>query len=148
MKGDEVKKIRYALSEAVGRRMSQHDLAAVLGLTGSTGPDTLRSWEDGSRDVSGPGALALRYLSQGLPGFRGDVPEWSYQREFHHDHANVIVRHWWPRFVVNVKRPSTAPPFLDTPRWIDDPLFRREAIVAACCEAFRLPVSSPARDRG
>jgi hypothetical protein len=27
--------------------------------------------------------VALSYLSQALPDFRGDLPEWSYQQAFH-----------------------------------------------------------------
>ena len=38
-------------------------------------------WEN--EGASRPEAVALSNLSQGLPGFRGDLPEWSYQQAFH-----------------------------------------------------------------
>jgi hypothetical protein len=37
----------------------------------------------GSEGASGPEAVAFSYLSQGLPGFRDDLPEWSYLQAFH-----------------------------------------------------------------
>ena len=54
--------------------------------------------------VNGPGALALRYLSQGLPGFRGSLSEWSFQRPFDHDKPDkVLCRLWWPRFAAQIE---------------------------------------------
>jgi hypothetical protein len=68
-----------ALGQAMGREVSQLDLRVVLGL--NLASVEVGKWED--EGASGPEAVALSYLSQGLPGFRGDLPEWSYQQAFH-----------------------------------------------------------------
>jgi DNA-binding transcriptional regulator YiaG len=42
--------------------MTQSELAEALGLRGPNAKDTVRSWESGKRNVTGPVVLALRYL--------------------------------------------------------------------------------------
>ena len=79
MEATEVRRLREALSEAMGREVSQLDLGLMLGLNLASVEVT--KWEE--EGASGPEAVALSYLSQGLPGFRGDLPEWSYQQSFH-----------------------------------------------------------------
>lgn len=59
----DVRKIREDLGRALGRRISQRDLGLALGLTYNSAHDTVRSWEDGSRDVSGPASVALEFMS-------------------------------------------------------------------------------------
>jgi hypothetical protein len=77
--GSEVRRIREALGQAMGRDVSQLDLGLMLGL--NLASLEVGKWED--EGASGPEAVALSYLSQGLPGFRGDIPEWSFQQAFH-----------------------------------------------------------------
>jgi hypothetical protein len=63
MTGHEVKTIREALGDALGRNVSQRDLGLALGLAPANAKDTVRSWEDGSRDVTGPAATALKFFA-------------------------------------------------------------------------------------
>jgi hypothetical protein len=135
----DIRRIRSALSEASGRDWTLGDLALQLG----TSPDVIRRWEDGSEIVPGLAEVALKYLSKGLPGFRGDLPEWSYQAEFHHrglpEHADIITRYWWPRFaapVVDRLKPGGAK--LGQITWFDDPCDQRESVLGRCREAFAL----------
>ena len=96
MNGTEVKRVR----EAMGREVSQLDLGVMLGLN-------LASVEVSKREdegASGPEAVALSYLSQGLLGFRGDLPECRISKPFIAGAANsdpVLVasvrRHDWPK---------------------------------------------------
>ena len=79
MEATEVRRLREALSEAMSREVSQLDLGLMLGLNLASVEVT--KWEE--EGASGPEAVALSYLSQGLPGFRGDLPEWCYQQSFH-----------------------------------------------------------------
>lgn len=65
MNGDQVKAIREALGVALGRRISQADLAHLLKLAPANGKDVVRSWEDGKKEVSGPAAVALQLLGYG-----------------------------------------------------------------------------------
>lgn len=65
MTSAEVHAIRTALGAALGRRMSQADLGRLLQLAPANGADTVRSWEDGKRAVTGPAAVALRLLGYG-----------------------------------------------------------------------------------
>jgi hypothetical protein len=82
----------------MGREVSQLDLGLMLGLNLASVEVT--KWED--EGASGPEAVALSYLSQGLPGFRGDLPEWSYQQTFHAKGTRglqILTRYWWPSLV-------------------------------------------------
>lgn len=65
MTGDQVKQIREALGIALQRRISQADLARMLQLAPASGKDTVRSWEDGKKDVGGPASVALQLLGYG-----------------------------------------------------------------------------------
>ena len=82
LSGDALRRIREAFSEATAMPIDEATFAARFGLPAN-------SERDG---VNGPGALGLRYLSQGLPGFRGSLPEWSYQRSYHHDKPDKVLR--------------------------------------------------------
>jgi hypothetical protein len=55
MTGDELKQLRADLGEAIGRRLSDSDMAALIGLADPkrNGKDTYRKWEDGA-GPSGP----------------------------------------------------------------------------------------------
>jgi hypothetical protein len=79
MTGAEVKQIRIALGDALGRRISQSDLGRALRLAPASGADTVRSWEDGKRAVTGPAAVALRLLGYGAGV--GDLPDQSFERD-------------------------------------------------------------------
>jgi DNA-binding transcriptional regulator YiaG len=63
MQGAEVKRIREEIGHAVGRRLSQRDLGLALGLSPANAADMVRSWEDGSKPVSGPAATALNLMA-------------------------------------------------------------------------------------
>src|SRR5215471_14203989 len=85
----------------MGREVSQLDLGLMLGLNLASVEVT--KWEE--EGASGPEAVALSYLSQGLAGFRGDLPEWSYQQAFHAKGSRgpqILTRYWWPRFVATI----------------------------------------------
>jgi hypothetical protein len=64
--GSEVKRIREALGQGMGREVSQLGLGVMLGLNLASLEVT--KWEDEA--ATGPEAVALSYLSLGLPGFR------------------------------------------------------------------------------
>jgi hypothetical protein len=71
----------------------------------------------------GPEAVALSYLSQGLPGFRGDIPEWSYQQAFHAKAVRglqILPRYWWPRFVARIGQHG-GHGCIETVSWVDEP---------------------------
>jgi hypothetical protein len=92
--GGSIRRIREAYSEAIGAPVWPEDFAAALALPA-----------DCERDgVSGSAALALRYLSQGLPDFRGALPEFCFQGLVgHHGPHKVLCRFWWPRFAAEIK---------------------------------------------
>ena len=86
----------------------------------------------------------MRYLSQGLPGFRGSLSEWSYQRSYHHDTPDkVLCQLWWPRFVAEIIYAGGRTQ-LGRVFWVDDPEDRREATIKAACEAFILQMPGEA----
>ena len=113
-----VRRIRAALQEASGDPLSAADFAKRYG-------HPVDAEEVG---VDGPAATMLRYLSQGLPGFRGDLAEWSFQRTLHHDAPDkVLCRLWWPRFVGELSKPAFKPKTeITRVHWIDDPGERRD----------------------
>lgn len=53
---DEIKAARKALG------LTQEGLARALGLQGANSKDTVRSWEDGRRPISGPASVAIAYM--------------------------------------------------------------------------------------
>jgi hypothetical protein len=136
MDGSAVKRIREALGQAMGREVSQLDLGVMLGLNLASLEVT--KWEE--EGASGPEAVALSYLSQGLPGFRGDLPEWSYQQAFHARGLRglqILTRYWWPRFVAAIGE-SRGHGVIDRVMWIDAPGDYAEKTLSAAREAFRL----------
>jgi hypothetical protein len=89
--------------------------------------------------VSGAAALALRYLSQGLPGFRGKLSEWSFQGLVgHRGPHQVPCRFWWPRFAAEIEWGHATQGVIGHVHWIDDPGDLRTAILAQACKTFIL----------
>jgi hypothetical protein len=132
----EVRRVREALSEAMGREVSQLDLGLMLGL--NLASVEVSKWED--EGASGPEAVALSYLSQGLPGFRGDLPEWSYQQSFHAKGTRglqILTRYWWPRFVARIGE-RAGHGVIDEVFWVDEPGDGAERVLASAREAFML----------
>jgi hypothetical protein len=128
LSGDALRRIREAFREAAATTIDRGEVAARFGIP----PDSERD------DPSGPGALALRYLSQGLPGFCGNLSGWSYKRTVYRDNPDIVLcRLWWPRFVAELID-THGRPQLGRVHWIDDPSDRRLAILNAACEAFIL----------
>lgn len=130
LSAESVRRIREAYVQAVHGSVSPAQFAAMFDLP----PEAER---DG---VTGAAATALRYLSQGLPGFRGNLSEWSYQQSFYSDAPDqVLCRLWWPRFVAELVNPAHAPrQTIERVHWTDDPGEQREAILEAACAAFPL----------
>lgn len=129
LSADSVRRIREAYVQAVRGSVSPAQFAAALGLPADAE----------QTGVAGASAIALRYFSQGLPGFRGDLPEWSYQRTLHHDTPDqVLCRLWWPRFVAELTNRAHIGTQIARVHWIDDPGERREAILATAREVFLL----------
>ena len=127
-----MRRIRQAFNAATAMSIDEATFAARVGIPANSELE----------GVNGPGALALRYLSQGLPGFRGNLSEWSFQRPFDHDKPDkVLCRLWWPRFVAQITD-AHGRAQLGRVFWIDDPEDRREAIIKAACETFilQLPI--------
>ncbi len=60
MKGAEVKAVQTALSEAIGHRITDHELGLILGLTPANANVSVRKWKDSQ--PTGPVATALRLL--------------------------------------------------------------------------------------
>jgi len=128
---DEIRRIREALAVAAGCSISPHEFGARLGIPA----DSIGTIErDGA---SGPLAVALRYLSQGLPGFRGELTEWSYQATFHEGWPTLLMRYWWPRFTAPIAR-GNGPATIGFVKWIDEPGDCEAATLKAACEAFKL----------
>jgi hypothetical protein len=119
MDGSEVRRIHEALGQAMGREVLQLDLGVMLGL--NLASVEVGKWEtEGAR---GPEAVALSYLSQGLPGCRGDIPEWSYQQAFHAKAVRglqILTRYWWPRFVARIGQHG-GHGCIETVSWVDEP---------------------------
>lgn len=61
MTGADVKRIRLALEEAAGGRLTQRGLGLLLGLAEKNAADTVRKWEDSA--PSGPAATALSLMA-------------------------------------------------------------------------------------
>jgi hypothetical protein len=130
---ESVKRIREAYSKATGVPVSPEHFAAAFDLPAGAESD----------GVSGAAALALRYLSQGLPGFRGKLNEWSFPGMVgHRGPHQVLCRFWWPRFNAEI-RFSHATSIISHVHWIDDPGERRTAILVQACQVFRLALPEP-----
>jgi hypothetical protein len=61
MTGSDLKELRAALGDAIGKRLSTADMAKIVGLAPGNGADTWRKWEDGA-GPSGPVAAQLELL--------------------------------------------------------------------------------------
>lgn len=129
LSGESVKRVREAYGEAIGASVTAEAFAAAF---------VLPPWceQDG---VTGTAALALRYLSQGLPGFRGNLPEFCFQGLVgHHGPRKLLCRLWWPRFAAEIEWGQATTSILGQVHWIDDPGDLRLGIVAQACAAFHL----------
>jgi len=113
-KRPDLRLVHNALSEAAGREIPEEEFAALAT------PER-----------------AAEYLSQGLPEFRGDLPEYSYQATFHERWPTLVTRYWWPRFVAPIER-GHGPARFGFITWTDDPGDQRDAIIAQACERFRV----------
>ena len=129
--GESIARIREAYWEATGAPISAPEFAARFDLP-------IHAERDG---VTGAAAIMLRYLSQGLPGFRGGLREWSYQTLVGDGDRvhNVMCRLWWPRFTAEVvSRAHETRATMECVHWIDDPGERRDAVLDTACEMFLL----------
>lgn len=88
---EEVRDIREIASEALGRRVSQHDLGVALGLKPDSAARRMRKWEKGEERVSGPATLALEFL------------------RFAMGYPDVFNRYWRDRFISRVPDRRAGP---------------------------------------
>lgn len=118
MTGGEFKRLRMALSAAVGRHLSQADIGAAFGLAASSADRTVRNWETG--EPSGPAAVAMTYLAQGAldDAMREVIPEFVHAGALPDGdtHPELVIRLWWPRFVAVVLSAEVPPP--EGARWV------------------------------
>ncbi len=70
MTGEQFKAARGVFSAATGRKLSQSDMAKLVGLSdpGGNGADTIRKWENGD----GPSGPVARLVSLVLDGLTTD----------------------------------------------------------------------------
>jgi DNA-binding transcriptional regulator YiaG len=71
MTPEEVRSIRKKIASAIGQDVSLRDLGIALRLSPNNAHDAVRSWEDGSKPISGPAATALDLIVRCID--RGDV---------------------------------------------------------------------------
>jgi hypothetical protein len=70
MTGNELYLLRtIRLANALGRRVSQHDLGVALGLQPASAARRVRKWEDGEEEISGTTEIALAWLWVSIPDF-------------------------------------------------------------------------------
>jgi hypothetical protein len=70
MTGEELHKLRTErLPNALGRRVSQHDLGIALGLQPASAARRVRKWECGEEKIVGPTEIALSWLWVCIPDF-------------------------------------------------------------------------------
>jgi hypothetical protein len=140
MKSADVKSVRRALGLAMGKppagpnSLSQSTFGELLGLSPGNARKSIERWE--SDGPTGPGAVALTYLGQGLPDeeMKRVLPEFVTggrmgESGLAHDY---VIRLWWPRFVA-VVLPAEIPVANDfvwmaenverlvVALWLDDP---------------------------
>lgn len=131
MKPESVTRIREAYAQASGEDLTAQEFATRMGLPA----------EAEAHGAEGAAETALRYLSQGLPGFRGDLTEWSFQAMFFERNtpSNVLCRLWWPRFVAELTK-TLGRTVISRVHWIDDPVTseRRVEVLTKACEVFML----------
>jgi hypothetical protein len=131
MKPDNVTRIREAYQLATGEQLSAKEFASLHHLPA----DAEQNGAEGAAETT------LRYLSQGLPGFRGDLTEWSFQATFHERTTphKILCRLWWPRFVAEISK-LHGRTVITRVHWIDDPVTseRRVETLTKACEVFML----------
>jgi hypothetical protein len=126
MTGDDIRLIRERLGKELGRHLSQRDFGAGMGLVSTNAADTMRRWE--GLVPSGPGALALSYLRQGL---ETTLPE--FLKASDSDGKPYVVRLHWARFVAQVLDDG----WLGEVEWIDDPGQFGDALGLIYSKAFK-----------
>ncbi len=62
MTGPDLRILRVRIGLMLGRHVSQRDLGLALRLAPNNAKDTVRSWEDGSRDITGPASVACNLM--------------------------------------------------------------------------------------
>ncbi|WP_315792306.1 MULTISPECIES: hypothetical protein [unclassified Bradyrhizobium] len=74
MTGEEFKAARAVFGATIGRRLSQADMAQLIGLSdpSGNGKDTVRKWEDGD-GPSGPVSTLVSLAIDGLVSGKRDV---------------------------------------------------------------------------
>ena len=74
MTGEQLKAARYAISRAVGQKISQSDMAEICGLLdpGGNGKTTIRKWEEGL-GPSGPVGTLVELILEGVQHTDPDV---------------------------------------------------------------------------
>lgn len=134
LSGESVTRIREAYGEALGAPIEPEAFAATFDLPADAE----------AVGVTGAAALALRYLSQGLPGFRGKLPEYCFQGLVGHQGPHkVLCRFWWPRFAAEITWGHATTSILNHVHWIDDPGDRRIDITIQVCTKYRLQMPEP-----
>ena len=78
--------------------------------------------------------------SQGLPDFRGDLPDWPYRQAFHSKALRglqILTRYRWARFVATLGQ-DDGHGAIDDVIWIDAPGDDAGKTIATAREAFLL----------
>ncbi len=136
MTGDDVKRIRRDLGVAAGRRISQRELGAALGLSADNADRMVRRWEDAA--PTGPAAVALGYLHQAALDdvMRQAIPAYVQATALPEADGTpeLVLRLHWPRFIAAVMPADDDVPDglpwawiepgverLAIAMWIDDP---------------------------
>lgn len=106
MTGDEARRIRRAL------KLTQPQLAGILGLSEANGDRTVRAWEDGQKEVTGPASVALDYLAQGAldDTMRAVIPEYVAGEGLPEGEWELVIRLHAPRFLAAVLSAEIPPP--------------------------------------
>lgn len=127
MNGDEVKQIREAFGFKVNRHMGLQEFGEALGFEPANAQRAMRRWESND-GPSGPGAIALGYMGQGLRAEVDGVPKFITEKIG----GRVFVVHThWPRFILIANADITSEMI-----WIDQPdQFGEPGILATWTEA-------------
>lgn len=72
MTGEQLKKLREDLGEAIGQRLTVADVAKICGMSPKSGPDQIRKWERGDEKPSGPVSGLVSILA--WASVRHDIP--------------------------------------------------------------------------
>jgi hypothetical protein len=131
MKPENVTRIREAYAQAAGVDLTAAEFASLMDLAADAE----------THGVTGAAETALRYLSQGLPSFRGELTEWSFQATFFDRTSphKVLCRLWWPRFVAELSK-TLGRTVIARVHWVDDPVTseRRVEILTRACDVFMM----------